>query len=151
MVPLPLLVISQTTLQMKFFVSEISTFLISSTGIPAVREGSYIHTPHAAMLVGDPCSGLRSLLAFLCLGLVFAYESKTAFWKKILLVAAGLPLALASNVIRVYALGVLGEIYGMQFTVGAVHDASGIAVFVLAFLSFLILKIKLEESRVRVG
>lgn len=151
MVPLPLLVISQTTLKMKFFVSEISTFLISATGIPAVREGSYIHTPHAVMLVGDPCSGLRSLLAFLCLGLVFAYESRANFWKKTLLVAAGLPLAILSNVVRVYVLGVLAEIYGMKFTIGAVHDASGIVVFVMAFFLFLILKRKLEESRVRVG
>lgn len=74
MIPLPLLMISQITLEMKFFVSEISTHLLNSIGIASVREGSYIYTPNSVVLVGDPCSGLRSFLAFLCLGFVWIHE-----------------------------------------------------------------------------
>ncbi len=146
MIPLPLLIISQTTLKMKFFVSEISAHLINASNIRAVREGSYIMTPNNLLLVGDPCSGLRSFLAFICLGFVFAYEGKLAVWKRILLVFSGLPLAILSNVIRVYSLGMLGEIYGSKAIEGKVHDASGIVVFVLAFGTFMYLRKKLEES-----
>ncbi|MDA9101198.1 exosortase/archaeosortase family protein [Omnitrophica bacterium] len=148
MVPLPLLVISEVTLRMKFFISEIATHLINATGIEAVRQGSYIYTRNAVLLVGDPCSGLRSFLAFLCLGLFFAYESKMELWKRIVLVAAGLPLALVSNVCRVYFLSMVGEIYGMQYTEGFVHDASGVAVFVIALVLFLVIQKKLESLRV---
>lgn len=148
MIPLPLLIISQITLKMKFLVSEISTGLINATGIQAVRQGSYIYTPNAVLLVGDPCSGLRSFLAFFCLGLFFAYESKMELWKRLLLVAAGLPLAVISNIFRVYFLGMVGEIYGMEYTAGFVHDASGVAVFIVALLSFLILQKKLEALHV---
>lgn len=148
MVPLPLLVISQITLKMKFFVSEISTFLINASGIEAVRQGSYIYTRNAVLLVGDPCSGLRSFLAFLCLGLFFAYESKMETWKRTVLVFAGLPLALLSNVMRVYFLSMVGEIYGMKYTTGFLHDASGVAVFVVALIAFLIIQKKLEALRV---
>lgn len=146
MVPLPLIFISQTTLKMKFFVSEIAVQLINFSGIEAVREGSYIHMPNAMMLVGDPCSGLRSFLAFLCLGFVFAYESSAAVWKKGIIIFAGLPLAIVSNVIRVYILGMLGEIYGTEFIDGKVHDASGIFVFILALASLLWLRKNLEKG-----
>lgn len=146
MIPLPLLVISQTTLKMKFFVSEVSAYLINASGIQAVREGSYIMTPKSLLLVGDPCSGLRSFLAFICLGFVFAYEGHLALWKRIVLVVSGLPLAILSNVVRVYSLGMLGEIYGSKAIEGKVHDASGVVVFIIAFATFMLIRRKLEES-----
>lgn len=150
-IPLPLLAISEITLQLKFFVSEMVAHLLNSLGISATREGSYLVTPHSVLLVGDPCSGLRSLLAFLCLGLVFAYESKISFWKKAVLFASGLPLAILSNLARVFFLCLLGEIYGMQITTGIAHDASGILVFVMAFIVFLTIRRKLETAHAEVG
>lgn len=148
MIPLPLLVISQMTLQMKFWATEISVFLMNEIGIRTVREGSYILTPHSVLLVGDPCSGMRSLFAFLCLGLIFAYESRTSLWKKTVIALLGLPIAVASNVLRLFFLSLVAEIYGTHATGGWVHDLSGILVFVLAFLIFLSLKIKVESPRV---
>ena len=146
MIPLPLLFISEVTLKMKFFVSEISTHLINSIGIKAVRQGSYILTPNAVCLVGDPCSGLRSFLAFLCLGLVFAYSDRLQTWKKVILVATGLPLAIVSNVIRVFGMTLIGEIYGMDLAKNKmVHDGAGILVFVIALMFFIVLRKKLEE------
>ena len=146
MIPLPLIFIAHTTLQMKFFVSEIAVKMIGSTGIQAVREGSYIHMPNAVMMVGDPCSGLRSFLAFLCLGFVFAYESQVPVWKKWVIISAGLPLAILSNVVRVFILGILAEIYGNEFIEGKVHDASGVFVFILALTLLLSLRRMLEKG-----
>ena len=148
MIPLPLLVISEFTLKMKFLVSQIAVFLLPHAGIQAAREGSYILTPHAAVLIGDPCSGLRSFLAFLCLGLVFAYDTKMAFWKRSLLVFAGIPLAILSNVVRVFTLAYLSEIYGTAAIIESwFHDFSGYAVFLMAFAAFLWLRKKLEVAR----
>jgi exosortase len=148
MVPLPLLLISEITMYMKMIVSQVATYLVNAIGIRAVQQGSYIYTPNAVCLVGDPCSGLRSFLAFLCLGLIFAYISKISFWKKVILVIAGLPLAIIFNVFRVFTMTVLGEIYGMEFVkTKTVHDGGGILVFVLALACFLILKHKLEGAR----
>lgn len=151
MVPLPLLMISEATLKLKFFVSEASVYLLRSIGIQAVREGSYIYMPHAYLLVGDPCSGLRSILAFLCLGPIFAYGSGLHWEKKALLVGSGLPLAIFSNIGRVFFLALLSEIYGMEIIFSWVHDASGFAAFIFAVLVFLYLRKRLENSRVRVA
>jgi exosortase len=145
MVPLPLLLISEITMNMKMGVSEIATYLVNAVGVRAVQQGSYIYTPNAVCLVGDPCSGLRSFLAFLCLGLIFAYVTRISFWKKMILVVAGLPLAIVFNVFRVFAMTLLGEIYGMEFVkTKTVHDGGGILVFVLALACFLVLKQALE-------
>ncbi len=149
MIPLPLLVISEVTLKMKFFVSEIATFLLNSMGLKSMREGSYIYTPHAVCLVGDPCSGLRSFLAFLCLGFVFAYGTKLERWKKVVLIAAGLPLAIITNVIRVFLMALLGDVYGMELAAShTVHDGAGILTFIFALFCFLIVRRKLEAIHV---
>ncbi|MBI4387902.1 MAG: exosortase/archaeosortase family protein [Candidatus Omnitrophica bacterium] len=145
MVPLPLLTISEVTLKMKFFVSEISVFLLNHIGIRASRMGSYIQMPHAVILIGDPCSGLRSFLAFLCLGFVFAYSEKLSMPQRTFLVLIGLPLAIFSNVIRVFSLAFLSEVYGQDFVIGPIHDASGYVVFILAFFIFMAIRRKMER------
>ncbi len=147
MIPLPLLVISEITLKMKFLVSEMAVFCLNATGIQSERQGSYIVMPNSVLLVGDPCSGLRSFLSFLCLGFVFAYGGRTAWWGKVTLIFAGLPLAILSNLLRVYGLGLIAEIYGQEAAGGKVHDASGIVVFVIAFLIFMLIRQKLEAVR----
>ncbi len=145
MIPLPLLVISELTLKMKFFVAQIATACLNHIGIHAIREGSYIRMRNAFLLVGDPCSGLRSFLAFLCLGFVFAYGSGFALWKRLVLVGISLPVALLSNIGRIFLLGFMGEVYGMQYTQGLAHDASGIMTFVFALIIFMMMRRKLER------
>lgn len=146
MIPLPLLAISEITLKFKFFVSEVAVFLLNKTGIQSHREGSYIIMPNSYLLVGDPCSGLKSFLAFLCLGMIFAYGAKTRLWARGLLALSGLPLAILSNIVRVYALGMIAEIYGQDAAGGRVHDASGVVVFVLSFAVFLMIRRELESK-----
>jgi len=145
MIPLPLLVISEVTLKLKFFISELATMSLNGIGFTSHREGSYIVLPHAYLLVGDPCSGLRSFLSFLCLGFVFAYGKSLNTLGKILIVCAGLPLAIGSNLLRVFGLGLIAEIYGQEAAGGFTHDASGIIVFVIAFACFMAFRQYLEE------
>jgi len=146
MVPLPLLTISEITLHMKFFVSELAVHCLNAIGLASHRDGSYVLTPNAVLLIGDPCSGLRSFLAFLCLGFVFAYGGRTAWWGKIVLVVSGLPLAVFSNLLRVFGLALIAEVYGQEAAGGKIHDASGIVVFVIAFAMFMALRQKLERN-----
>lgn len=151
MVPLPLLVVSQITLQMKFFVATVATSWIKATGIPAIREGSYVVMPNAVMLVGDPCSGLRSFLAILCLGFFLVYDMKGTLWHKIVFIVCGWPIAILANVSRVYFLGLVAEIYGPQYSQEGAwpHDVSGYLVFVVAFILLLWVRKKMEGMHAR--
>ena len=145
MIPLPLLLVADITLKMKFFVSEISAAGLRAIGISTLREGSYLHMRNASILVGDPCSGLRSFLAFLCLGLAFAYGSSLAGWRRWVLAISGLPIALLSNVGRVFFLALLSGIYGTQVIQGRIHDLLGLVTFAFAMVLFLTFQKKLKS------
>jgi len=57
-------------------------------GIPIYLKGFNITIPVSHLLVGNPCSGLRSLMAFLALGVIFAYLQPVSIIKKWILFLA---------------------------------------------------------------
>ena len=133
MVPLPMVAIANLSFRLKIFAAQISTFVINRLGVPAIREGSVIKTMHAYIMVEDPCSGIRSLVALIALGALMAYFSNISKVRKGVLFATSIPIAISTNVIRIISLVMVGEIYGQQYASGVFHDTMGILVFVFAF------------------
>ena len=82
MIPLPLVAIAQMGFKLKIFAAQISTFIVNKIGIRAIREGSVIKTAHSYLIVEDPCSGIRSLIALIALGALMAYFSNISKIKK---------------------------------------------------------------------
>lgn len=139
MIPLPRVVILGISFEMKLFASEISSWLINLIGIETSVSGSRIFYPGGFLLVGDPCSGLRSLISFLALGTVVVQLTSGNFWKKGVLFASVIPIALFSNVVRIVVLTLASYIYGSQIADGFFHDFMGIMVFVIGFISLIAL------------
>jgi exosortase len=137
MLPLPMVAIANISFRLKIFASQVSTAFINMLGVPAVREGSVIKTLHSYVVVEDPCSGIRSLIALIALGALMAYFSRLSRPKKIILFLASIPLAVITNIIRIIAVTLASEMYGAKFATGVFHDTMGIMVFVLAFLGML--------------
>jgi exosortase len=133
MVPAPLVAISNMSFRLKIFASQVSTKIINMLGVPAIREGSIIRTMHSQMIVEDPCSGIRSLIALIALGSLMAYFSNISKAKKTILFLSSMPIAIATNIIRIVALSLASEMYGTKFAMGWFHDTMGILVFVFAF------------------
>ena len=134
MVPVPLVIITNISFKMKIFAAKIATAMLNNAGIPALREGSLIHMRNAQVVVDDVCSGLRSLISLMALGSIFAYWMKSSILKKCILFSVTIPIAVVTNVARIIFLSLIAEIWGPQFAVGFVHDASGLLVFALAFI-----------------
>jgi len=133
MVPLPEVVIANVSFRLKIFAAQLSTFLVNHLGVAAIREGSLIKTRHASLMVEDPCSGIRSLIALIALGALMAYFSNLSRPKRAIIFVASIPIAVATNVFRIASLTLICEMYGEQYATGIVHDTIGILVFVLAF------------------
>jgi exosortase len=133
MVPLPLVAIANISFRLKIFASQLSVLAVNAMGMAAVREGSIIKTAHSYLVVEDPCSGIRSLIALIALGCLMAYLTKLPRAKKILLFLSSVPIAIFSNVIRIIALTLVAEMYGSKIATGTFHDAMGVFVFVIAF------------------
>ena len=133
MIPLPLVAIAQISFQLKIFAAQAATFVINKIGIAAIREGSVIRTMRSYLVVEDPCSGIRSLIALISLGALMAYFSNSSRLRKAGLFLSSIPIAVITNIIRIVALYVVSHIYGSQAAMGKFHDAMGILVFVMAF------------------
>ena len=54
-----------------------------------------------SLTVAEACSGMKLLTAFLALSVAWAYLENRPVWQRIVLVAAGIPIAILCNVIRV--------------------------------------------------
>ena len=53
------------------------------------------------LTVAETCSGVRSLMAYLALGVAWAYLEQRPIWQRVLLVLLAGPIAILCNVIRV--------------------------------------------------
>jgi len=134
MIPVPLYIITNISFTMKIFAAKIAAAVLSNSGIPAVRDGSVIRMQHAQVIVDDVCSGLRSLISLMALGSIFAYWMKAAMTRRYILFLTTIPIAILTNVFRIIFLSSVAEIWGAQYAVGFLHDASGFCVFALAFV-----------------
>jgi exosortase len=137
MVPLPLVMVSNLTVQLKLFAAQCATFILNRIGFPSVRDGSTIIMPNSYIAVEAPCSGLRSLISLLTLGLIFAYAMKMSYLKKAVLFLSSVPIALGTNIMRILLLAAVNDLYGEKVAMGFIHDFSGFLVFAVAFAALL--------------
>ncbi len=144
MIPLPLVVIANVSFKLKIFAAQVSTVIINKMGIPAIRDGSIIKTANSYLIVEDPCSGIRSLISLIALGALMAYFSNISRIKRGILFLSSIPIAIATNIIRIVALSLVSEMYGAKLATGAFHTAMGVLVFVFAFAGLALVNKMLE-------
>lgn len=133
MFPLPQAIIDTVSYPLKLLVARLGADVVALLGIPVFREGFLISIPSGQLLVGNPCSGLRSLISFLAIGSLLAHMAKTSAFKKLLLSIWTVPIALFSNVVRVSILILVSHHWGLAAAAPEtlLHTASGVLTFVL--------------------
>ncbi|MCP4647834.1 MAG: exosortase, partial [bacterium] len=60
MLPVPEAFVNLVVFPMKMLVAKAGVYIVRLLGIPVYREGFYISIPGGDLIVGNPCSGLRS-------------------------------------------------------------------------------------------
>lgn len=146
MIPLPTIIWYKIAFPMKLFATTIATTVLQWLKVSAYGEGNIIHLSNTSLQVVDACSGLRSLISLLALSAAFAlitYHSKTRKW---ILFLSAIPIAILVNIVRLTATAILSEHYGTQVAQGFLHGASGILVFVLAFILLFIVHCLLQKA-----
>jgi EpsI family protein len=136
MIPIPPSLTQNIALRLKLLAAQSAVMLANAMTLPMVQEGSWIHFGDDRLLVGDVCGGLRSLIALLALGAIFAYISKVQTWAKLLIIVMAGPIAVVANIVRIFFLCVVGYLWGSEVAGGKVHDYSGILIFAVAILLF---------------
>lgn len=138
MIPLPAIVINAIAFPLQLFAAKTATYCLDTFGIPVLREGNVIVLASTRLEVAEACSGIRSLQALVALGTVFAYFSQTLLWKRWVLVALSIPIAIVANAVRVSGTGVLAHYWGTEAAQGFYHTFEGWLIFLVAF-AFLLL------------
>jgi exosortase len=138
-IPLPMNWVHALSFRLKIFVISLSTGLARFLGADLVDRGSSLEFGRGGSLpVENPCSGLRSLVALLALGVLYAVEfASLSVLGRLVFVLLAIPIAMASNVLRITFLCMVADRYGVQAASGAVHDGSGYAIYIIAFLLML--------------
>ncbi len=134
MVPLPIVLIGSLVIKLKLAATHMSVWTLNHIGFPSIQDGSVIRMPKSYIEVAAPCSGLSSIISLLTLGLLFSYAMKISYWKKSILFISSVPIAMATNVMRITLIAVVNDLYGAKVAMGKFHDATGFAVFAVAFV-----------------
>lgn len=142
MVPMPLSAIAGLTLKLKLFAAECSMKIIDLLGIPAVQEGSRIIFTNCTVLVADVCSGLKSLIALISFGALFAYMFGVSNYIKPVLFIFSIPAALIANIVRILIVSLVANKWGVE-KAESLHDVTGIFIFIVAFILLYIAGISL--------
>lgn len=98
--------------------------------------------------VAAACSGIRSVVAMLALTLIYGFVSFKPAWKRLLLVASAIPLAILGNVARLCLTIMVAEMFG-QDAGKAVETKFGFVTFAVAIGCVMLLGWWLEKSEVK--
>ena len=134
-------VLSRVTERLQDWSAIGADILMNTFGIDVERVGNVltIHfsdgTSHP-LNVAEACSGMRTLMAFLAIGVAMAALGLSTWWQRAALVIAGIPISLFVNILRVTSLGLL-SIIDPNLSAGEFHSMVGLVWLVPAFLLFL--------------
>jgi exosortase D (VPLPA-CTERM-specific) len=145
MVPIPGLIYRSVTFPLQILCSRLSVEALHMGGISAFREGNVIDLGPLTLQIAEACSGLRFIFPLLTMGFIFAYTGKKPLWKKLLLVAAAIPIALLANVFRITGTGLASLSWSPEAAQGFFHIFSGWVAFMLCFSFFLLLNLLLAR------
>ena len=165
-VPLPEYKVQEITMPLKTFATNNTVRILNSSvvGIYCESTGAIIEFPGdlneepKQVTVGAVCSGLRSLIALISFGLLFAYITPVSMTKKTILFAASIPASFIANLARILTLALVTYKWSAPMATGdalwtamesswlssvvpslrkisnePVHDFTGIMIFVVAF------------------
>lgn len=138
MIPIPAIIFNQIAFPLQLFASQFGTTVMEASGVPVLREGNVIVLANTKLEVAEACSGIRSLISLLTLGVVYGYFADPRNWVRVAIATSSIPIAIVANGLRVAGTGVLAHYYGPEAADGFFHTFSGWLVFVVAFVMLLV-------------
>lgn len=139
-VPVPEWMIDAATVPLKVFISNSVVKILYAAGFPVAQNGVMIMIGSYQLLVKDACSGMNSIFALSAIGVFYAYAFR---WdqkvRALVLLVSIIPITIAANFIRVITLVLIAYYGGPDMLEGAVHDLTGIGLFIVAVVLLFVL------------
>jgi exosortase len=137
MVPLPAIIFNQIAFPLQILASQVGESVLRAFNVPVLREGNVLVLANATLEVAEACSGIRSLISLLTLGIVWGYFSDPRGWMRVLIAVSTITGAVVSNGARIAGTGIAAERFGPAAGEGFFHECSGWVIFLVAFVLML--------------
>ena len=150
MIPLPAAVFERLESPLQIATSVFSEAMILAAGIPVLRDGNLLALQNVTLEVAKECSGIRTTISLVVLGLAFGYSADVRRWPRLLVVALTVPVVVLTNSMRVTATAVSAHYYGRDAATGFLHDLYGWLAFAAAFATLMVihrLLVRAAETR----
>jgi exosortase len=135
-VPVPGMI--QATNGLQLLATKSAYYLSKVFGIQASLSGNDIYSIPMGKWnfnIAEGCSGVRSLMALTLVSAVYAHLTQKTLWKKVVLFACAVPLAIVSNCLRVASILVVAEYFSEEFAAKTYHEGSGFLFFLIVGLT----------------
>lgn len=128
MVPIGFLL--SRTVPLQLLVAKMVSGLANIVGIGVERRGMDLLALDGSFQcqVAGGCSGIRSIMAMTMLSLLYVHFYERTFWKKVLVFAVTIALAVPGNIVRVFTIVLASKWFGEEVGTGPWHDISGFVV-----------------------
>jgi exosortase len=120
------------TFPLRLLVTKLVEMICALLSIDVVREGTILKDAANTYQyeVAAACSGIRSLIATAAFAIILAFFSFRTWWKRLVVMASAVPLAVLGNLLRMLAIVIAAEIGGPAWG-NRVHEGGPGGLFVL--------------------
>ncbi len=139
MIPLPDRATEVLETTSKLASAEVANWFFQLSGVPVLRDGMVFQLPGIAIEVAQECSGIRSSWVLFMTSLLASHVLLRSPWRRIVLVAAVIPLAILRNGFRIFVIGSLCVHLGPQMIDHPIHRRGGPLFFALSLVPLLLL------------
>jgi exosortase len=137
MLTFPPFVMNRLSFALKEVAVQVAARASEALGVTLQRSGMTLWLTGGALEIENPCSGLRSLLAMLATGVLFASLLPAGWLRRVLLVLLAVPMAMAGNALRITLLVLMAHYVGIKQALGTFHDVSGYLTYGLSLAGML--------------
>ncbi len=134
MIPIPAILFNQIVMPLQLIASRVGETSLVAAGIPVLREGNILILAGFSLEVAEACSGIRSLVSLLTLGIVCGYFVDRRSAVRTAIALSAIPVAILANGLRVAGAGFSAHFFGPAAARGFVHSLSGWFMFAFAFV-----------------
>jgi exosortase D (VPLPA-CTERM-specific) len=129
MLPLPQFLYWKVNTGLQMLSSQAGVEVLRLAGVPVYLDGNVIDLGVMQLMVAEACSGLRYLFPIMSFTYVFAVLYRGPLRRKLALLLAAVPLAVAMNALRIGVIGILVDARGPGAAAGFLHLFEGWVVF----------------------
>lgn len=146
MIPLPDVVVYWIERASVLASADVSAMFFRMTGTPLLRDGEVFALPGIVLEIARECSGIHSSWVLFITSLVASHLFLTSPWRRFILVAFVLPLAIVRNSFRILVVGLLCVHVGPHMIDSYIHRQGGPIFFALSLIPLFILLVWLRRQ-----